>query len=189
MEDLPVYKLVIDDEDETGVEFISLVDVPAIEYNWQAFSQQQEFKADQDRRIVTGAFMIANLPIYRRDGDREYYVVFDKETIEQIRDKFHRKGLGTNTNVMHSEVVDGVFLIESFIVDGTRGIKSPEGFGKVSDGSWFGSFKVENDEIWNDFVKTGKFNGFSVEGFFKEGMERQMNEDLIDRIRKAVVIN
>ena len=38
--ELPVYKLVIDESDELGVEYIALVDKPAIEKNWFAFKDQ-----------------------------------------------------------------------------------------------------------------------------------------------------
>jgi hypothetical protein len=44
-----------------------------------------------------------------------------------------------------------------------------------------GSVKVENDEIWNDYVKTGKVKGFSIEGYFADKMERpneELKEDL-----------
>ena len=87
---------------------------------------------------------------------------------------------------MHENTVEGVYLIESFIIDKTRGIKTPDGFDRLSEGSWFGSFKVENDEIWNNFIKTGEFNGFSVEGFFKKGKRRDYEEELIEKIRTAV---
>jgi hypothetical protein len=186
MENLPVYKLVIDDSDELGVEYIALVDQPAIETNWHAFKEHQlesytdypkdeqnmkgqfKFFADKERRLISGALMISDLPIYRADESGEYYVVFDKEQIEKIAQRFFKKGFTHNVNMMHDSErqVDGVYMVESFIIDKTRGIKTPEGYPTLTEGSWFGTFKVDNNEVWNDFIRTGVFKGFSVEGAF-----------------------
>jgi hypothetical protein len=42
----------------------------------------------------------------------------------------------------------------------------------VPVGTWMGAVKVNNDEVWNDYVKTGKVKGFSIEGYFADKMER-----------------
>ena len=111
--------------------------------------------------------MIADLPIYRRDEKMgEFMVVFDKQTIEQIVQKFFKRKKTGNVNEMHETPLEGVYMYESFITDKERGIVPPKGFKKVPDGSWFGSYKVDNDEVWNEFIKTGEFKGFSVEGMF-----------------------
>lgn len=165
---LPIYRMTINpDDEETGVDYVALVDQPAIEVDWFAFDKEMKFKADVDRRIITGALMIADLPIYRRDEKMgEYMVVFDKTTIEQIAQKFAKRKKNSNVNEMHATPLDGVYMYESFITDVERGIVAPKGFKKVPDGSWFGSYKVDNDDVWNNFIKTGDFKGFSVEGFF-----------------------
>lgn len=119
-----------------------------------------------EQRIVTGALMIADLPIYRRDGDEEYYVTFSAAEIKKIVQRFFKKGYQSRVNVEHSTPVDGVFMFESYIIDREKGIMPPNGFEEVSDGSWFGSFKVENEKIWEE-VKAGTFKGFSVEGLFR----------------------
>jgi len=71
-------------------------------------------------------------------------------------------------NKMHdpNQFIDGVYMIESFIIDSKRGINAPDGL-QLPDGSWFGSYKVDNEEVWNNFIKTGEFKGFSVEGDFR----------------------
>ena len=119
-----------------------------------------------EQRIVTGALMIADLPIYRRDGDEEYYVTFSAAEIKKIVQRFFKKGYQSRVNVEHSTPVDGVFMFESYIIDREKGIMPPNGFEEGSDGSWFGSFKVENEKIWEE-VKAGTFKGFSVEGLFR----------------------
>jgi len=194
MKNLPVYKLRIkeDDKDKAEVEFVALVDDPAIQTLWMAFSKQKEFKfvANEERRIITGPFMIADMPIYRRDFDgTEYYVVFDKEEIFKIATKFFRKGYTSNFNLMHdsSQKVSGVYMFESMIVDSKRGVIAPQGFEGISEGSWLASVKVDNDEVWNKHVKAGKVKGFSVEGFFdyeynREAVEKDLKE-LSDLVR------
>lgn len=54
-------------------------------------------------------------------------------------------------------------MFESYIIDKARGINPPIGYEDVTDGSWFGSFKVENEEVWEN---RKAFTGFSVEGLF-----------------------
>jgi hypothetical protein len=122
---------------------------------------------DEEERIITGALMLADTPIYRNDGNGEYYVVFSKDTIKKIAQKYFKKGYQNNVNLMHDsgQVMDGVTMFESWIVDEKRGVKPMKGFEDVNDGSWFGSFKVENDDVWN-MVKDGKIKGFSTLPFF-----------------------
>jgi hypothetical protein len=175
-----------DEADETRVEKVSFVDSPAIQRGWMAFNGQQRFKVQsEDRRIVSGALMVAGLPIYRRDESGEYYVSFTASAIQAIVYKFMRENRTKEVNEMHETDVDGVFLFESFIVDSTRGIKTPEGFDELPDGSWFGSFKVENDEVWAK-VKDGTYTGFSVEGLFTEDMEKNIDEKVLAEVIRVL---
>ena len=127
-----------------------------------------KFSSNKEKRIVSGPLMVSNLPIYRKDEQGEYYGLFTAEDIYNIRNKFFKNNNTKSVNEMHdpNKMVDGVYMIESFIIDSKRGINAPDGL-KLTDGSWFGSYKVDNEEIWNDFIKTGEFKGFSVEGVFK----------------------
>lgn len=187
---LPIYKMSISDDDESTVSYVALVDNPATERNWFAFNNHMRFKADPERRIVTGALMVADLPIYRSSEKMgEFYVVFDPTQIEKIAQKFFRQGNTSNVNMMHdaNKQVDGVYMFESFIVDSRRGIKAPEGFTGITEGSWIGSYKVDNDEVWTS-VMNGTFKGFSVEGMFDMEIQKKSDEqeiiDLIDEIAK-----
>ena len=121
---------------------------------------------DEEQRIVTGPLMIADLPIYRRDEDGEYYVMFSAEEIKKIVQRFFKKGYQAKVNIEHSKPVEDVFMFESYIVDREKGVMPPKGFEDIPDGSWFGSYKVDNDVIWDE-VKAGTFKGFSIEGMFK----------------------
>lgn len=152
-------------------------DFRAIGYN--QFSIQ-----NPEQRIVTGPLMIADLPIYRRDEDEEYYVTFSASEIKKIVQRFFKKGYQSKVNVEHSTPVDGVFMFESYIIDREKGIMPPKGFEDISNGSWFGSFKVENEKIWEE-VKAGTFKGFSVEGLFRyEKTNKVVTEE--DRIMNEI---
>lgn len=174
IDNLPIYRFVVGENDEAQLDAIAFVDEPAIEMNWQAFNTQVidknsffKFNADTEKRIISGPLMVANLPIYRKDKGGDYYGVFKAEDIYNLRNKFFKQGKANLVNEMHNsdKMIDGVYMIESFIIDSNRGINAPKGY-QLTDGSWFGSYKVDNDEIWNDFIKTGEFKGFSVEGIF-----------------------
>jgi hypothetical protein len=121
---------------------------------------------DEEQRIVTGPLMIADLPIYRRDEDGEYYVVFSAEEIKKIVQRFFKKGYQAKVNIEHGKPIEDVFMFESYIVDRDKGVMPPKGFEDISNGSWFGSYKVDNDKIWDE-VKAGTFKGFSIEGMFR----------------------
>lgn len=131
---------------------------------------------NEEKRIITGAAMLADLPIYRRDEIRgEYYVVFDRETIFQIAKKWAVKNKYNSVNVDHSQVINGMTLLETYFIDRERGIVPPIGFEDAKDGSWFVTYYVQNDQVWNE-IKQGTWKGFSVEGFF-DFVEPQSQED------------
>ena len=188
---LPMYYLVINPNDTTsGVDYVAMVDDPAIEERgmWMMFDKQKEFafKAEPEKKIISGFSMVADMPIYRRDETRgEYYVVFDRNTIEQIVKKFAKNNYFNNVNVMHEKdnKVEGVYMIESFIVDKARGLNTPKGFEVAPDGSWFVSYYVENQTFWDAYLKTGILKGFSVEGMFGyDYQEKSVHRQMIDAI-------
>ena len=185
---LPVYKLDINEwDEETGIEFVSLVESPAIQKDFFAFSETPIKFAiqDEEKRIVTGAAMIADLPIYRRDDIRgEYYVVFDKESIFKIAKKWARGNKYDAVNAHHrTPIMDGVSLFESYIIDRERGVMPPKGFEEVADGSWFVSYLVDNDDVWAR-VKEGEFKGFSVEGVFDFPEEK--DEQILEALKEVL---
>lgn len=172
--ELPLYRISIteDDKGKEEVDFIALTDDPAIMSNFLAFSKTKSVERFQvtndEERIVTGLALIADLPIYRTDkSGKPYYVVFFKEDIKQIAQKFFRKGYQFNFNEEHdpNKKIEGVYMFESWLVDRDKGKVPMKQFGDVANGSWIISLKIDNDKIWND-VKEGKFKGFSVEGLF-----------------------
>lgn len=164
---IPLYKAMIEDE-TSGMFTVSLVDFPAVESNFLCFNEQKkplQFKVDnEEKRIVTGVLMRCNHPIYRIGiSGMEYYIMFDKQTIEKMAEKWLKDGLQGNVNLMHNPeaYVDGVLLKEVYFKDIERGI-NPAGFEDIEDGSLFGTYHIVNDDVWNA-VKSGEFKGFSIE--------------------------
>jgi hypothetical protein len=189
--ELPIYKLQIKDDEQavSGVEFTALVDAPAIERNFLAFNKQQSFEVvSEEQRIISGPMMLADVPIYRDNQEYgKHYIVFDAPTIKQIAIKFSKKGFQNNVNLMHDSnlTMEGVTMFESFITDSNRGILPMKGFEDVPNGSWFGSFYVENDDVWNA-IKEGKLKGFSVEGMFIYDEPKQTEQDILNTIQKLL---
>lgn len=171
--ELQVYKAQINPAmtSDLEVNFIGLVDRPAIERNFQAFKDQQKkaaFVLNEEKRIISGPAMIADMPLYRKDDQLgEYYVVFDKPSIQTIVEKFSAKGYLKNFNLFHDaqQQVNDVTIFNSFVSDKELGVAPLTGFEDVADGSWFISAKVNNPTVW-DAVKAGTIKGFSVEGLF-----------------------
>ena len=191
MKKLPIFRMRIkeSDTDKLQVEAIALVDEPAILVQWQAFANHVKFSVDKERQLLMAPVMLADFPIFRRDKERgEHYVLFDKEEIYKIAQKFFRKGFASNFNLMHDEgrKIDGVYILETFLIDESRGIRPPKDFADVSQGSWFITVKVDNTEVWENFVKTGEMKGFSVEGMFDYEYAEDVSQTEVDEIVSIV---
>jgi hypothetical protein len=142
----------------------------------------------EEKRIISGVIMLSDTPIYRNDATNgEYYVVFTKDTIFKIVQKFFKKGFQSNVNLQHNakDKVSGVTMFESFISDKDRGILPMKGFEDTPDGSWFGSFKVDDDNVW-EMVKSGEIKGFSVEGIFEYTKKETKEEQVLNSIKKIL---
>lgn len=165
--DLPFIEFKLSDDVE-GLQAIAFVDAPAIGLNYQAFAPHKFEIINEEKRIVMGAAMIPDLPIYRRDERGEYYAIFRKETIKALVQKLFKENKHNNFNEQHNafKILDGVYIYQSFITDQELGILPPKGFENVADGTWFIAAKVENDEAWSKVKEDGILKGFSVEGVF-----------------------
>ena len=190
-----MYKLFyihINDGDETGMNAISLVESPAVERNFLCFEKENKLKlqlSDESQHIITGVVALADTPIYRYNpAIGEYWVVFTKDTIQKMVEKYARQGLFNSVNLDHDDerFTDSVFMVESYIINKQRNIV-PVGFEDIPDGSWICSFKVEDDALWSEIINTDKFNGFSLQGVFELSESEQFNkeqsiDELIDEL-------
>lgn len=169
-----IVELILDEEQEVGIEAISVVENPAIEEDFIAL-KSQEFKlaeVDKEKRILMGALLIPNKPIYRRNGEDEYYIYFSKDTVLKASQMYLMQGKQNNSTLEHQYQINGLSLVESWIVEDKVHDKSVKYGMDLPLGTWVGAVKVNNDKIWSEFVKTGKVKGFSIEGYFADKMER-----------------
>ena len=170
---MDIIELFIDETDEvSGIEAISVVENPAIESDFIAL-KNQEFKlaeVDKEKRILMGAALIPNKPIYRTSGEQEYYIYFSKNTVRKASELFFIKGNQNNATLEHQLELKGLTAVESWIVESEQD-KSRMYDLNVPIGTWMVSMKVLNDDVWKQ-VKEGKVKGFSIEGYFADKLER-----------------
>ena len=175
---MKIIELILNDEDAIGVEAISIVENPAIESDFVALKNEEVKLAeiDKEKRILLGALLIPKKPIYRRNGEDEYYIYFSKETINKASQLFLQNNNQSNSTLEHDSKLEGLTLVESWIVEDKEKDKTALYGLDVPVGTWVGSVKVNNEDVWNDYVKTGKVRGFSIEGYFADKMERPKEE-------------
>ncbi len=183
-----IVELIIEDEEVNGVDAISLVEQPAIESNFIALSKAQvNFAKDEERKILVGAALIPDKPIYRNSEDGEFYAIFSKKTVAQCAHRFLKNSLQSNTTLEHEVEVDGVTVIESWVKEGENDKSAHFGL-DLPIGSWVVMYKVDNSEIWENEVKAGNVFGLSIEGFFKTATKLS-KEDAILKGLKDIVEN
>lgn len=163
-DDKPLLRLTINGE-EDGVNIISLVEFPAVERNFIQLSKEVKLSLNEEKKELLGVALIPDMPIYRRDEQGEYYIVFSAESIRKIAIDFYKKLNVNMADVEHShDMENGVTYFQSLIIDKGQGI-CPTAFKDLPDGTWIVGCKVDNDEVWNA-VKSGEVKGFSIDGYF-----------------------
>tara|TARA_Y100001937_G_scaffold84071_1_gene113750 strand:- start:1242 stop:2837 length:1596 start_codon:yes stop_codon:yes gene_type:complete len=169
-----IVELILGDDELTGIEAISVVENPAIEEDFIALKNQEIKLAevDKEKRILMGALLIPNKPILRRKGEEEYYIYFSRETVSKASQLYLMNGNQSKATLEHQHTINGLTLVESWLVEDEVHDKSRKYGLNVPLGTWMGAVKVNNEEIWNNYVKTGKVKGFSIEGYFADKMER-----------------
>ena len=169
-----VIELIIDEENEiSGIEAISVVENPAIEEDFIALKKLsvELAEVDAEKRILMGAALIPDKKILRRSEDEEYYIYFSQETVRKAAELFLMRGRQNNSTLEHDEILQGMSVVESWIVEDLKHDKSKKYGFDVPVGTWMVSMKVNNDNVWQS-VKAGDLKGFSIEGFFADNTER-----------------
>ena len=181
---MDIVELIIDENDQTlGIEAVSLVEAPAIEETFVALKNQKiEFaEVDKEKRILLGPALIPNKPIFRkRAGEEEgFYIYFSKSTVRKASELFFQKGNQNNATLEHNVKLKGLTVVESWLTEGENDKSKNYGL-DMPDGTWMISMKVEDDKIWNEFIKSKKVLGFSIEGYFLDRLpqDRAVKDDL-----------
>ena len=170
---IPIIYFDVKPDGDTGMSTMSFVDSPATLIEWQMFSREEAFAKDEMKRIVTGPIMLSETPIERFDKSiGKFYCKFTAESIYNMRQKYHVNNMVNNVNEQHIkyEVVDGVYLVESYII--TDDLKHSKF--KIPKGSWIGSYWIKDEKYWNEKIMTGEFKGLSLEGKFDPVEEKDL---------------
>ena len=176
-------ELYIDEENEfSGIEAISVVENPAIEEDFIALKKHevQLAEVDAEKRILMGPALIPNKQIYRTNGEEEYNIFFSEDTVKKASELFLSRGKQNNSTLEHQVDLQGLSVVESWIIEDSNMDKSKKYGLSLPKGTWMVSVKVNNDDIWNNYVKEGKVKGFSIEGFFADkldGPNKSVEED------------
>ena len=182
MESKKIIELIIDENDlQTGIHAVSIVHSPAIEENFIALSKHEiELKEiDTEKKILMGAALIPNKQILRADKDGNgYYIYFSDQTVKQASELFLMRSNQNNATLEHNEKLQGMSVVESWVIDNPEMDKSKEYGFNLPKGTWMISMKVNNEDIWKD-VKSGKVKGFSIEGYFADKYEMSASNNVI----------
>jgi hypothetical protein len=168
-----LYKMEIDDTIDNGVFAISLVSEPAIEELFVYLSKQPQLvklaEVDKEKRILVGPVLIPNKEIPRIDDEtgEEYSILFTPEVVEKAAQMFLQNQNNNEATIEHTErKIPDVSVVESWIIADPEKDKSNAYGMSYPKGTWMAMMKINNDEVWQDYIKTGKVKGFSLEGMF-----------------------
>lgn len=193
--DIPLYEIVIDEEDgDTGFNLISIVQDPAIGVRALAFNEsnqsiEMKFKLDEDKQILVGPALIPDLVIPRSDKYGKYNIVFTKNVILKMVERFNKAGSNKKINFNHSNKMVDAYIMQDFIIeDPVYNNARAYGFEDLPVGTYFIVCKVEDKEFWQNYVRGEGFSSFSVEGWF--GMKlielASQIDDQIDEILRQI---
>ena len=179
---MKLYELKIEDN-EDEVFAISLVESPAIESDFIFFDKEEVMFAatDNEQQMLMGPILLPEKKILRVDGEGQpYHVYFTKETVKKIAQNYLMKKYTDKATLEHDKSIKGVHLVESWIKEGKLDKSSRYGL-NVPEGTWMGMFKISDDNLWNDYVKTGKVKGFSIEGLFEHKLIQASEEEILSK--------
>lgn len=194
-EGLDIYEAKIENATD-GIVAISLVEYPAVESNFVCFNQDREIQKfaieNEDKHLITGVIMLANSPIYRRDGDYEFYITYSPETIQLMASKMLNDGTFKLNDIQHNgKFIKGLSLVELYIKDEAKGI-NPSFLNNIPDGSLLATYHCDDDELWNEIKNGDMLNGFSLEGYF--GVQKLNNQkqkhnimNIIEKFMKKLI--
>ena len=174
-----------------GVFKVSLVKNPAVETTLMKFSSEEKmYFSNEEKRVVYAPAMIPNKMIFRNNIQGEPANVFyTAETIEKLQQNYFRNKGNFSTNLDHADNnIEGVFPFESWIVQNKEIDKSKDMGFEVPNGTWMMGHKIDNESVWNDYIKTGKIDGLSIEAslLHKEQLINKVNMSKLDAVIEAI---
>jgi|9_EtaG_2_1085328.scaffolds.fasta_scaffold00168_16 hypothetical protein len=190
---MKIIELLIDEEAMlSGIEAISIVDKPAIEENFIALNKQPKLKlaeVDKEKRILMGAALVPDRNIYRKEGEDEFYIYFSSDTVRKASELFLMRGNQNKSTLEHQADLHGLSVVESWIVEDETHDKTRKYDLDMPVGTWMVSMKVNNEEVWEKYVKTGLVKGFSIEGYFTDKINMsEIRNDIQETYAKEILL-
>lgn len=186
---MKIVELIIDPTDEqSGIDAISLVETPAIESNFIALSKQKHElylkEINAEKKILMGAALIPDKSIYRRnEKNEEYYIYFSQDTVRKASELFFKKSNHQNATLKHKDKINGMTIVESWIVEDSKKDKTALYGLDVPVGTWMVSAKIDDEELYNK-AKSGEIKGFSIEGYFADRYDMSKDDKKTEIINK-----
>jgi hypothetical protein len=179
---MKLYELKVEDEGIDEVMAISLVESPAIESPFLYFNKEEVrfAKLDTEQKMLIGPILVPDKRILRIDGEgNPYEVFFRKSTVKTLAQNYLMKKYTDKATLEHGDKkIKGVHLVESWIKEGKLDKSNTYGLSNIPEGTWMGIFKITDDNLWNDYIKTGKVQGFSVEALLEQKLVKASLIDL-----------
>jgi hypothetical protein len=191
MNKLKTYEAIFDEGENTGVYAVSLVENPAMEGLFIALSKHevQLKEVDKEQRILMGLVLEPNKPIYRNQGGEEFNIVFNEATIKNLSYSFFKNKYHQNSTIEHDSKnkIEGVTFVESWIIEDTKNDKSNALGFSYPKGSWMATMKVDSDDVWNNYVKTGKVQGFSIDAMLSLKEVNLKSINMSEQAEKGII--
>ena len=191
---MQIIELIIDETEEvSGIEAISIVSAPPIEEGFIALKNEEQVRlaeVDKDKRLLIGAALIPDKTIYRKTGDEEFYIYFSKETVARASQMYLQAGNQGQATLEHaSEKLEGMNIVESWLIEDEVHDKSRKYGLNLPLGTWMVTMKVDNDFIWNEQVKQNLVSGFSIEGYFIDRLKKNKTDNYSqdDKLLKQII--
>jgi hypothetical protein len=178
---MKLYELKVEEDGVDEVFAISLVESPAIESDFIFFDKEEAMFAsvDKDQQMLIGPILIPDKKILRVDGEGQpYHVFLTKDTIKTVAQNYLMKKYTDKATLEHDKTIKGVHLVESWVKEGKLDKSARYGL-NVPEGTWMGMFKISDNNLWRDYVKTGKVKGFSIEGLFEHKLIQASKEEIL----------
>ncbi|MDB4062251.1 XkdF-like putative serine protease domain-containing protein [Vicingaceae bacterium] len=154
---------------DSSVFRIALVESPAIETDFIFLSKDDkpiQLSVQDEKRMIYSPVLIPDKVIPRvSDAGDPYEIYFSGETIEDIaKDYMLKKVTLGEWNSEHNEnqKLEGVDVVENWIVENPLNDKATELGFKVPAKTWMQGTYISNDDVWAK-IKNGTYKGISVE--------------------------
>lgn len=171
-----LYELIFEEGLTDGVYSLSLVNDPAIAVEALKFNSDEKLEEvlsvkleSEDKRILVSPVLIPNQKIYRKSiNGEEGYVYVTEDTIEKLQLNYFKHQYNHNSSLEHIHPVEGVFIFESWIIEDVENDKAFSlGFSNLPKGTWMIKMRIENEDLWNNYIRTGRITGISMDALLQ----------------------